>query len=279
MRKFLISADMEGIAAVASQGALFPERWAWEWTAARSWMTGEVSAVAEAAFDAGYDEVIVNDGHGNSHNIDPDRLPHNVRLIRSFPRPFLQVQGIDDPDIDACAFIGYHAGTAAPSGVLAHSFSGAAFRSVRLNGESRSEGYINAALAGYFGKPVILVTGDQHTLFDATGYAPSSAHFQSKETIGFRSQSALPPAQVQAQLREIAKTAFQQPFPAAFRLEPPLYLELEMTSQLAAELLALLPHVQRASAHVIALECQSITDVMQFIVFAMFYTPSGAMPM
>ncbi len=46
MRRLFISADMEGACAVAAQQALLPDRWHWEWTAARDWMTQEVVAVA-----------------------------------------------------------------------------------------------------------------------------------------------------------------------------------------------------------------------------------------
>ncbi len=49
-------------------------------------MTEEVTAAAEAAFAAGYDEVVVADGHHHAHNIDPDSLPSNVWLVRSWRR-------------------------------------------------------------------------------------------------------------------------------------------------------------------------------------------------
>src|SRR6266704_5713983 len=98
-------------------------------------MTNDVIAVAETAFAAGYDEVLVADSHGNAHNIDPDLLPDNVRLIRSWPRPLFTMQGVDDKDVEACALVGYHAGATTEGAILAHSFSGAACREVRLNGE------------------------------------------------------------------------------------------------------------------------------------------------
>jgi D-amino peptidase len=56
--------------------------------------------------------------------------------------------------------VGYHAGTTNPTGVRAHTFSSARLTDVRLNGRSVPEGGVNAAIAGHFGVPVILVTGD-----------------------------------------------------------------------------------------------------------------------
>jgi D-amino peptidase len=274
MKKFFISADMEGCAAVSSQHALVPDRW--EWTAARRWMTEEVVAASEAAFAAGYDQIIVADGHGNAHNIDPDALPDDVWLIRSWPRPLMQMQGVQDPDVAACAFIGYHAGPAAQGSVMAHSFHGGAFRSVRLNGEDCSEGYLNAALAGELGRPVIFVAGDAHTVEDARRYAPESAGFVTKHSLGWRSQMSLPPAQVRRKLKGAIGDALARPLPDPFVLRGPFRLELEMTTQAAAEMLAYLPGVEQFSACGVVAVFDRLEAVMRFVAFATLYSPTGA---
>ena len=274
MRKLFVSADMEGCAAVSAQHALLPDRW--EWTAARNWMTAEVIAAAEAAFTAGYEEVLVADGHGNAHNVDPDLLPDNVRLMRSWPRPLLQMQGIDDPQIKACAFVGYHAGPSARDSILAHTYHGGAYRSVTLNGESCSEGYLNAALAGEFGCPVVFVSGDQHTVEDARRYASEAVGFVSKQSIGKRSQVSLPPGQVRRMLKEAMASALRRPLPKPFVLKGPYRLELEMTTQVAAEMLAYLPGVERVNAWTIASAFDRIEGAMRFVSFAMLYSPTGA---
>lgn len=273
MRKLLISCDMEGCAAVASQNALWPDRW--EWVAARRWMTEEVIAVANAAFAAGYGEVIVVDSHGNAHNIDPDLLPDNIQLIRSWPRPLLQMQGVAAAQIVACAFVGYHAGSTSRDGILAHSFSGAAYRAVRLNGAPCSEGYLNAALAGEFGRPVVFVSGDQQTVDDARRYAPEALGCVTKQAIGWRSQMSLPPAQVRRILSEAAAKAFALPLPKPFVLQGPFRLELDMVSPVAAEMLAYLPGIERPRGCTVAAMFERLEAVMRFISFAMLYSPSG----
>jgi D-amino peptidase len=274
MKKLFISADMEGCAAVSSQHALTPDRW--EWTAARGWMTQEVIAAAEAAFNAGYEQIIVTDGHGNAQNIDPDALPDNVWLIRSWPRPLLQMQGVEDPEVSACAFIGYHASPTTQGSVMAHSFHGGAFRSVRLNGEDCSEGYLNAALAGELGRPVILVAGDAHTVADAHRYAPDAVGFIAKRSLGWRSQMSLPPAQVRRQLKEAMSEALARPLPKPFVVQGPFRLELEMTTQAAAEMLAYLPGVEQFSACDVAASFERVEAVMRFVAFATLYSPTGA---
>jgi len=232
--------------------------------------------VAQAALAKGYDEVIITDGHGNAHNIDPDLLPENVWLVRSWPRPLLQMQGVEDPNIEACAFVGYHAGSTSQDGVLAHTYHGGCYRAIKLNGEFCSEGYLNAALAGEFGKPVILVSGDQHTIQDAERYAPGAVMYVSKHALGGRSQLSLPPKQVQRSLGEAAAIAFDRPLQRPFVVEGPFRVELEMVSSLSAEMLAYLPGVERKGPWSIQASFDCIAAVMRFISFAMLYSPTGA---
>jgi D-amino peptidase len=224
----------------------------------------------------GYDEVVVADGHGDAHNIDPDRLPENVWLVRSWPRPLLQMQGAESEHVEACAFIGYHAGNTSQDSILAHVYHGGAYRMIRLNDEPCSEGYLNAALAGALGRPVVFVSGDEHTIEDARRYAPEGVRFLAKHSIGLRSQMSLPPAQVRRQLKEAVACALGRPLPRPFVLQGPFRLEIEMISRVSAEMLAYLPGVQRLGPWTIAATFERIEAVMRFISFGMLYSPTGA---
>ncbi|MBE1529611.1 D-amino peptidase [Sphingopyxis sp. OAS728] len=276
MAKLLISVDMEGVAGVASAASLKPS--GWEYGAYRRWMTNELNAVAEAALEAGYDEVIAADGHGNSQNIDPDLLIDHVRLIRSWPRPLLQMEGIDDPDVDACAFVGYHAAAGTADSIFAHSFSGAALRSVRLNGVPASEGYFNAAVAGAYDKPILFVSGDQATIDDAQLYAAGATFAVTKESIGFRSQASLPPAQTCQRLKTAAAGAFARRTVKPFKLDPPFVVDLEMVSLTAADLLSYLPGIERISPLTVRAEFPTMDGAMRFISFVIMYQPDGQTP-
>jgi D-amino peptidase len=273
MRKLFLSVDIEGVSAVASRDALAPGRW--EWEAARNWMTDEAIAAAEAALESGYDEVILTDGHGNASNIHPDRLPDNVRLLRSWPRPLLQMEGVDYDGVEACAFVGYHAAAGTPDSVLAHTYSGLSFREIRFNGVVCSEGYLNAALAGELGRPVILVSGDEQTVEDARRYAPDATMFVAKQSVTDRASSSLPPAQVCRGLKAAMAEAVSKPLPAPFVVAPPYRLELVMTTQSGASMLSWLPGVERTDGWTIAVNLPSVRDAMRFISCATLYTPSG----
>jgi D-amino peptidase len=275
MKKLFISADMEGVAGVSAPNGLAPERWGWEWAACRRWMTNEVVAVCEAALESGFESVIVADSHHNAHNIDPESLPDRVWLIRSWPRPLIHMQGADEPGVCAVAFIGYHGGSTDSKALMAHSFHGGAFREVRLNGNVCSEGYLNAAFAGEIGKPVVLVSGDGATIEDARSYAPLAIGHVTKKTIGWQCQMSLAPRHATSALKEAASKAFRIDSGQPFSIAGPYELELEMTRQTTAEMLAYLPYVRRLGAYSIAVEFKSIGDALRFISFAMLYTPTG----
>ena len=161
--KVHISADMEGTVGVVDWVQVSPP---WmegkgpaEYERARLRMTREVSAAVRGALAAGADEVIVNDSHNGMKNILIDELPRGCRLISGHQKDLSMMQGIDDPDISVAFFTGYHAKAGSPKGVLAHTYIGPV-DDVRIDGVSVGEYGINAAVAGDFGVPVTLVTGD-----------------------------------------------------------------------------------------------------------------------
>src|ERR1043165_9159949 len=73
--KIYISADMEGIVGVVTNEQLGPQ--GFEYQRFREFMTQEVNAAIEAAFEAGATEVVVSDSHGNGQNLLLEKLPRN----------------------------------------------------------------------------------------------------------------------------------------------------------------------------------------------------------
>ena len=65
--KIYISADMEGIVGVVTNEQLGPQ--GFEYARFREFMTQEVNAAIQGAFDAGASEVVVSDSHSNGQNL------------------------------------------------------------------------------------------------------------------------------------------------------------------------------------------------------------------
>ena len=130
-----------------------------DYPVARVLMTGEANAAIAGAFDGGATSVVVNDSHGPMDNLLGEQLDPRANYVVGDPKPLDMVQEVT-PQTGVVLFVGYHAGAADPSGVLAHTYSGAAFADVRLNGRSISEAELNGLMAADAGVPVGLVTGD-----------------------------------------------------------------------------------------------------------------------
>jgi D-amino peptidase len=91
--KIYISADMEGVVGVVTGEQLGPQ--GFEYARFREFMTQEVNAAIEGAVEAGATEIVVSDSHGNGQNLLIEKLPKDILLVRSWPRPLMMMQGID----------------------------------------------------------------------------------------------------------------------------------------------------------------------------------------
>ena len=154
--KVFISVDMEGISGLIHWDET--EEGGADYPLFRKIMTAEANAAIAGALDAGATEIVVRDAHGSARNILPDLLRPEARLIREWNSPLSMMEGIDKT-FDAVVFIGYHARAGTPNAVLKHTMSQSLF-DVILNGVRMPEGAWNAAIAGYFGVPVVFLSGD-----------------------------------------------------------------------------------------------------------------------
>lgn len=152
----LISADMEGIAGAVTW-PLGPE--GFEYEKLREYMTGEVNAAIKSAKASGATRIVVADSHANGQNILIDRLPKDVLIVRSWPRPLGMMQGIELGKFDGAILIGYHVAVGNTEGVLPHTMG--YYPAVRVNGKMISEGELSALIAGHYNVPVIMVSGDE----------------------------------------------------------------------------------------------------------------------
>ena len=156
--KILIATDMEGITGVTTWDHVTPGHA--EYARFRKLMTQDVNAAVRGAMDAGADEVIIADGHWNGSNILVEELDARARLNTGSPSPFSMMQGIDK-SVDGVMFIGYHARNGTPNAILDHTWSSRTVANVWLNDILTGEYGLNAAVAGHFGVPIIMVSGDQ----------------------------------------------------------------------------------------------------------------------
>jgi len=270
--KIYISADMEGVVGVVTADQLGPQ--GFEYNRFREFMTEEVKAAVEAAFEAGATEVVVSDSHGNGENLLIERLPKNVTIVRSWPRPLMMMEGIDET-FEGVIFIGYHASTNNPAGVRAHTISSARLADVRLNGTSMPEAGINAAIAGHFGVPVIMISGDDVIVKEATQLLGNIEGATVKWAVSFHAAKTLTPDMAYALIREKTRKAISRikEF-KPYKIKEPVQLDVRFKAYRPSELLAYLPIVQRTDSHSIRFVGKDIIEISKFLEFITNYEPS-----
>lgn len=268
--KIYISADMEGVAGAVTGDQLSPG--GFEYERFREFMTAEVNAAIDAARAAGATEILVSDSHGNGQNILIDQMPNDVMIVRSWPRELSMMEGIDET-FDGVIFIGYHASTSNSRGVRAHTMSSANVTELRLNGKTMSEGSMNAAIAGHFGVPVIMISGDDVAVAETQVIVGDMEGAVVKWAKGFHSAQTLTPEAAREVIRTRAASAVSRidEF-EPYVLETPIEVELSLKHYQPVELLAYLKNVERIDSHTIRYMADDIIDATKFLTFVLDYS-------
>ncbi len=239
-----ISCDIEGVSCVARpEHSRIDGR---DYIQSRRLMTGEANAAIRAAFDAGAEKVVVADGHNVGLNLLPEELDQRADLVMGTPRPLSMMDGVEDCGI--AFLIGYHSEPLTRDGVIQHNFTGRV-RRVAFNGRTLGEIGMNAALAGIYGVPVALVSGDEAACAQASALMPWAVTAAVKKGIGAYAARCLPPQRARALIYEKALLALKnRGSMKAFSLEGPVTMTMELTTASSADRLERVPRLRRVSA-------------------------------
>jgi D-amino peptidase len=261
----VISVDLEGVAGVATRQQVRPD--GRDYPIARALMTAEANAAIAGAFDAGATSVVVNDSHGPMDNLLGEQLDPRADYVVGDPKPLDMVQEVT-PQTGVVLFVGYHAGAADPSGVLAHTYSGAAFADVRLNGRSISEAELNGLMAADAGVPVGLVTGDDVICAAMEKAFPGVVTVPVKTALGRTAARSKHPQAARAAISAGAARAVAGAASGAIRPVPvpdELAIEAELRLGGAAELAALVPGAERIGASSVRFRAASPREAMDVL--------------
>lgn len=264
--RIYISADIEGIPGVEMPGNLMPGGFSYE--TARDAMTEAVLTACEIVREAGAEEVVISDSHGNGQNIRLERMPPYVQLVRSWPRPLGMMQGVEIGEYAGALLIGYHAGASTVGGTLSHTMSGEFIHEVRLNGVVASEAVFSAAIGGHYGVPILLAAGDDVFVAETRGVLGDLATATLKTSFGRNSAINPSPAVVDARLREGVRDALGRvgkvkPYVA----EGPVELEIRLRNRFMAEWLSYLEAVELLDAYTIRYVTPDIVGASRFMMF------------
>lgn len=245
--KVYMSIDIEGVAGIVDWQQTMPQGGP-EFELGKRLMTEETNAAIAGALAAGATEFIVNDSHDLMRNIHPEQLHPAARLIQGTGKPMSMVEGLD-ASCDAVFLIGYHAPAGVRDGILNHAYHP---RTVRYNGRRYSETTLNASVAGYYGVPTVLVTGDDAAIRDAEEELPPHVGVSVKRGITRYAADSLHPSTARERIREGARRALEglsEARPLTF--DGPITVEIELYYSQQADRVAMMPTIERVDDYTV----------------------------
>ena len=202
--RIFIVTDLEGVGGVNDrEEQLLPGQR--RYMESRKLLTGEVNAAVRGARAGGAREVVIWDGHDGSRTLSIDEIEPTAKLIQGKPTPANYY--LADHLYDGVMFIGQHAMAGAKSGILAHSQSSATIQRISINGREVGEIGQVAAIAGYFGIPVIMLSGDQAACDEVKQIQPNAVTVAVKRLAGKASTFSLSHEEAKNQIAAAAEQA------------------------------------------------------------------------
>jgi len=199
--KVYVTFDMEGCSGIAYRAQIRPYPEMPEvYKRAQRFATDDVKAAVEGILEVDPDaEIWFNDGHMDNMNVLFEELPENVVAVVGSGESMDEVMGLDN-SFDALVSIGAHGNTLTADAVLCHVWG---VREVKFNGRSLSETGLNASLAGFYGVPLVAMSGDGASMNAIQKeLSPKIATAVVKRGIGMYSAICIHPKKAQQRIKE-----------------------------------------------------------------------------
>jgi D-amino peptidase len=165
--KIYILADMEGVSGIVSPEQVDPSKPSY--SEGRKYLTWEINACVEGCIEGGADTVYVRDAHHSARNVIWEELSPKAEYIvgkgDNSLIPCLE-------ECDGLILLGHHAMAGTPKAILEHTMSSSGWQNFWINGELAGEIALEAAVAGEFGVPTVMVSGDDKACEEARRIIP-----------------------------------------------------------------------------------------------------------
>ncbi|MSP14453.1 MAG: hypothetical protein EXR62_16055 [Chloroflexi bacterium] len=276
--KIFISIDMEGCSGIVSRQETMPAGAHYE--EARHWMVWDANAAVEGCLAGGATEVVICDFHARL-NIPWDEIHPKARLVRSdiiSSRILYLLDGLDE-SFDAVFFVGQHTAYGDPKGLISHTFT-RPFRHVTMNGQRVGEVEIWTALAGHFGVPVALVTGDDVICAQSKAWLPQIETAVVKYAIDTYAARCLPKVEAHNRIRAAAEQATRRVSELSpFRFAEPLDVTIDLVMPNVAGRVSLIPGVERQDGTTVTYTAQTYWEAYKIFVAAAWLAMSANDPL
>jgi D-amino peptidase len=272
--KVHITVDMEGIAGLSHEDQA--DMKGLDFQRMRELLTAEVQAAVEGAREGGADKIVICDAHDTGRNLILEELDEDVVVIEGGAYELGMMAGISK-GFDAAFQIGYHSMRDTHAGTIGHTYSYSCSK-LRLNGTTVGESGLSAAIAGHFGVPVALVSGDLHAVREARKLLKNIVGVPTKEGVGVYSCKTLTPSKACCLIKKGAKDALGR----LDKLRPyvvrkPVSMEVSFVRVVMAQYCSHIPLVKRVDDRTVVYKAKDMVDAFRvFEIMQMVAHDAGA---
>lgn len=165
--KVMVITDMEGVDGVFDEELQCIPLKSPRWEESRKLLTGETNAAVDGLLAGGATEVVVWDGHWDGDNLSVLDIHPKARLWTGPHKSFDL-----DSSYAAEIFIGQHAMAGTEKAILSHTKSPEGIQNIWVNGKAVGEIGLEVMHAGYYGIPVIMLSGDTAACREIEEFVP-----------------------------------------------------------------------------------------------------------
>jgi D-amino peptidase len=200
--KIYIHTDLEGIAGIDSMEMI--DRQGKRYRECCELLMADLNAAIDGAFAGGATHVTVLDSHGGGDNFILDLLD---KRAEHDTRPNHKWWGIMDNSYQGTFFIGAHPMAGTQNGFLDHTQSSLTWHDYRLNGRSVGELAQWATVAGNWGVPLLMMSGDEAACAEARNFFGPIETAAVKRAVGRNRAELIDLQEARHRIREAARRA------------------------------------------------------------------------
>ena len=199
--KVLICTDMEGISGVYDKDQCVPESPLYQ--SGRERLMADTNVAVKAAFDAGAEKVYVVDGHHHGCNFIKGALDPRATQV------WVKDMAWAIKDVDAAVIVGQHAMSGTMNAFIDHTMMSERVHHYRYDGERVGEFMIVATFCGYFGVPLVALTGDDAACDEAINSIAGITVASVKKANGRNKAICIPEKEAEKRIYEAVKAGIE----------------------------------------------------------------------
>jgi len=263
--KILIVSDIEGISGINDVHQIRYGYKEFE-EFGRIQVTEDVNAAVRGLRAAGATEVRVADSHGSggpSKNIIAEKLEKGAKLFQE-GAVYKRVKKAVDKSIDGAVFVGFHAMADTKDGFLRHTIT--LDPRIRINGKFVGETAIDAYALAEYGIPVIMVTGDQALIREASAFLPGIETVQVKTSFDCRTTECLSLPEARRLIEAAAESALLRI--DEFRpvqITKPINIDVSFPKKEQADLCETIPRAKSSEEKTVSYTAEEWDEAYNFV--------------